>query len=454
MLRYLQRALMVLAFAGAAESALAFSLLGPYATWQTAALGYNPANSDIGGPMNIAEEYRWNVPTIYYGFDSSFKNYFGQRGMDEIRKAFAILNSLPRFSQMSSNLAEFPTDTRRVNYQASALDILDLKSHALAYLVEELGLASPERYVWTLRNETTLNNVTYYLVIKRNFDPVTLTPSSYVNGTLYTYAVITGIQVTGGGTFDDAIELPVDPLAFTFTAVVSAADGLWGGSLNAGDFFTGLTRDDVGALRYMYRPNNYNIENLLSNVTSSGVLPPWSPPGTNTNTIVTTALRPGLDKLNFVEAKYDSVFGTFITFTNTYTDTYVTNSALTSQFVQEAVTQPDILFTAEDLGVGAGGTPVGIGRTDTAGWANNAALNGQAALAGPGVIQPQVVITFNNVGPWILNASGTGISYMSEANPDATGWVWGSFDGTTNAPVVYPAGASIYDLEAQVLGGQ
>ena len=29
--------------------------------------------------------------------------------------------------------------------------------------------------------------------------------------------------------------------------------------------------------------------------------------------------------------------------------------------------------------------------------------------------------------------------------------MWGSFDGTTNAPVVYPTGTSIYNLENQVL---
>src|SRR5439155_706987 len=104
--------------------------------------------------------------------------------------AFAILNALPAFSKMSTKLDEFPLDTRRVNYRASALSLLDLKSTALGMLTEELGLASPDRYVWALRERRVIVNLPFYLVIKRNFDPVTLAPSSYVNGVLYTYGIV------------------------------------------------------------------------------------------------------------------------------------------------------------------------------------------------------------------------------------------------------------------------
>jgi len=43
-----------------------------------------------------------------------------------------------------------------------------------------------------------------------------------------------------------------------------------------------------------------------------------------------------------------------------------------------------------------------------------------------------------------------GPSFIDElsATPD---FVWGSFDGTTNAPIVYPSGRSIVDMENQVL---
>src|SRR6185436_12926864 len=127
-------------------------------------------------------EYRWNIRTVTYGFDESFLNYFGQQGVDAVNQAFAILNAIPAYSQMSSNLSEFPLDTRRSNYRASALGLMDLKSATLGLMTEELGLASSDRYVWTLRDRRIIGTDPYYLVIKRNFDPVTLAPSSYVNG--------------------------------------------------------------------------------------------------------------------------------------------------------------------------------------------------------------------------------------------------------------------------------
>jgi hypothetical protein len=451
MSRFLQRAFLVLALAGAVNPASAFSLLGPYDTvYQVPAIGYNPRGFDIGGPMNLGEEYRWNIKTITYGFDESFLNYFGARGTAAVMQAVAILNNLPAMSQMSSNLSEFPTDTKRVNYQAGALGLLDLKSEALALLLEEMGMTSPERYAYTLRDErvVTVNGITTtnYLVIKRNFDPVTLNPSSHVNDVLYTYA----IRAYTDPVYEDAVEIQVDPLAFSYTAVVSAGYG-------SGEFYTGVTRDDVGGLRYLYgksgRWANPNIENLIPGTTSSDQNSgdcPWCPVGgTNeVGTVIDLALRPGVDKITFKLARYDSLFGLFITVTNEYTDTYYTNSTLKTQNTQRVLTQPDILFAAEDLGIKEKGLPILSRRTNTDGWVNNDPLNGQSTLAGPGVIQPQVVITFSKLGPYLVNQQP---SYLDEALADA-GQVWGSFDGTTNPPVVFPDGASIQELIQQVFG--
>ena len=47
-------------------SARAFSLMGPFASWQTGAIGYN-LPGDVGGPMNIFEGYRITVPVLTYG---------------------------------------------------------------------------------------------------------------------------------------------------------------------------------------------------------------------------------------------------------------------------------------------------------------------------------------------------------------------------------------------------
>jgi hypothetical protein len=446
MLRFFQRAWVALAVAGAVNSASAFSMLGPFEGYQVYALGFNiPQNADIGGPMNLGDEYRWNLKTITFGFDSSFTTYFGQRGIDEVRKAIAILNNLPPMSKVSSNLTEFPTNTRMVNNQASALGLLDLKSIALGTLLEEIGLASPERYVWCLR--FIIPPTPTYNVIKRNFDPVTLQPSSYVNDTLYTYAILDPVPGFVPA-FADAVELPVDPLAFQFTAVASAIDDLFLGAFISvpGQFYVGLTRDDVGGLRYIYSGKkafvNNNIEGLLPDILTNGVSggPAWSPVGSGG--FVGNALRPGIDKITFREAKYDSMIGFFLAVTNIYKDTYVTNSRAVKQTFQRALVQPDIIFGAADLGAGI------VARTTTAAWINNNALNSQIANAGPGIITPPVFITFGKAGPLFVNAPPTALDEQTAGR----NFLWGSFDGTTNI-FIYPNAMSIQEVEQQVLGG-
>lgn len=264
------------------ESAFGFALLGPvnepYQGGQPttpAAAGGGPNEidynfpGDIGAPKNIGEEYRRNTPTLYYAFDRSFLDYFGTNGITAIEQAFAILNSLNNVSSYSADLSEFPLEAQRVNNKAQSLQLIDLKSTALHLLVEEMGLAEPDRYTWTLHNRFLPNGAQcpqyIYSVIKRNFDPVTYEPSSYVNGTLYSYNILEFCPTPSRA---DAVEFLVDPLSIPFTAVASL-----GGLLNFspitetdlgvsrfGFFYTGLTRDDVGGLRYLLRAHNMNIE--------------------------------------------------------------------------------------------------------------------------------------------------------------------------------------------------
>jgi hypothetical protein len=457
MSRLFQRILLAALFAGSAGSASAFSLLGPFAVnaanevWQVTRIGYDIDNNDIGGPLNLGEEYRWNIKTITYGFDESFLNYFGQDGVDAINAAVAILNNLPPVSKMTTNLSEFPLNTRHVNYRASALNLIDLKSIALATLVEEMGLAGPEHYTWTLRSITFPPDQTNYVVIKRNFDPVTLAPSSYVNGTLYTYAVIDPAAFDqDDNPIADAVEIPVDPLASQFTAVAAVNSSfIAGGALLPGDFLTGLTRDDAGGLRYLYHKSNYNIESLIPGTvgTSGG---PYDPATTN-NAAVDIALRAGVDKINFKYVKYDSQLGNFNPFVQSYKDTYVTNSHKFKQNTERLLVGPDIVFSAADLG--ATSTDIQPLYVRSPGWVNNDALNGQTIIGGPGIISPQVAITFSKVGFNNLNIDAGLFSFLDEYNPFFTGFLWGSFDGTTNAPIVYPTGTSIEALEQAVLHG-
>ncbi|RME92350.1 MAG: hypothetical protein D6766_10205, partial [Verrucomicrobia bacterium] len=110
---------------GLAPRGLAFSLIGPFPAWQTQEIGYqiNINEPDLGGPMNLGEEYRHNIPLLTYGFAPSFVNYFGQRGIEEVEKAIAIINDALDLDKHSPDLHEFPLDTRRINYRASALGL-------------------------------------------------------------------------------------------------------------------------------------------------------------------------------------------------------------------------------------------------------------------------------------------------------------------------------------------
>jgi len=464
----LKKLIFVLAAVCAVNSASGFALLGPFTAWQAADIGYDPLGTSIGGPMNRDEEYRWNVKTIYYGYDESFWNFFGPAGTNAVNRAITILNAVTNASKMSSNLVEYPTDTTRPNYTAQALGIMDLKSFTLAALLEQMGLASPERYVWTLRNRQTIQNVNYYTVVKRNFDPVTWNYSSYVNGVLYTFAILDPVYAPPAVQFADAVEFRADGLSYGFNAVASGVDddtiGL--SALTVGSYYTGLTRDDIGGLRYLFLPGNIQYENLPVNSTAGtgGGSSPWFPVGgtnaTSTNNVVDLALRGGVDKVTFKQVHYDSFvgIGTFLVETNTYTDSYYANGQLVQQNIQRVVALPDIIFAAEDLGLSDFGLPVLFRRSETADWVNNDALNGTTTLDGPGVIQGSVVLNYSKLGPYIYGlegyypASSATSSFISSFN-SLSGFVWGSFDGTTNAPTLFPSDISVPDLEWLVLQG-
>src|SRR6266487_3796657 len=221
----------------------AFVPIGPInEAYQDPVIGYNP-NPFIDllptGPKNIGEEYRRNTPVLYYSFDQAFLDFFGSNGVAAVEDAIAILNGLTNVSLYSADLSEFPLEAQSFNYQAEALAMTDLKSTALHFLVEQLGLAEPDRYTWTLHTRYNFGpagcplDMAYY-VIKRNLDPVTSpldTPqySSYVNGVLYTYYILEYCAAPPSlipPLLADAVEFPVDPDANTFTAVAAGGTGL------------------------------------------------------------------------------------------------------------------------------------------------------------------------------------------------------------------------------------
>ncbi len=434
----------------------AFSLVGPLAAWQTPRLGYAIGVPFAGGPMDIGEEYRFNIPVVYYGFTSDFLNYFGQKGVDEIDKAFKIINEVPEASKI--NLDDFPFTSQRMNHRAAALGLIDLKSTTLSLMMTELGLGDPVRFVYTLRSRWIApgGNPTNFYVIRRNFDPVTWRATSYINGQLWTYPLVTDVNESESFVFTDT----VDPLAFSGLMNAPVASGRSSGMLLFGGFWTGLTRDDVGGLRYLYRGKNYNVENIPTNTLASAGGGPWGPPPGTTNTVtnafgsnvvVNIALRPGKEKIKFKKVNNDSTLGFFVPFTNNYPDVYITNGVPFTQYIDRAVTIPDILFDVADLqGGDATDAITGIAYVQAV-WSNNDANNGIAGHLGPGVVEPGLTITFNGIGEMFWNIYP---NFLSETSAGLVGFWWGSFDGTTNAPVVYPLGVEASELEGRVLRGE
>jgi len=400
----LRRFWLIILFWEGANSAFAFALLGPFAPWMTAQLSYQDGFS-IGGPMDIGQGYRWNVPVVTYGYDPSFIEYFGTNGVAAVEAAIQILNDVPPASSVV--LTNYPLDTTRVNYRAEALGLMDVKSIALAVVLEQMGLAQPSRFVYSLRNFT---DTAHYTVITRNFDPTTFEPSSYVNSVLYGYTVFyeSTFGIAGTSIF---VENP-DQRSAAFSAVADYID-----SLVPGRFFTGLTMDDIGGISYLLSTNNVALETLLPDVTGSG---------TNSGNYVTTVFRPGVDKITFVRLNSDPVLGQFLPMTNQYVDSYITNGTLQHQSLQRVITEPDILFTARYNGLND------WWRTGTGNWVNMAAPSN----SGPGVIQPPVVVNLNRLGQSLYKY---GSSYP-DTTPAPVFDVWGTFDGSTNPPVAYPIG--------------
>ena len=64
------------------------------------------------------------------------------------------------------------------------------------------------------------------------------------------------------------------------------------------------------------------------------------------------------------------------------------------------------------------------------------------------MINSPTTIIFNKVGPTFLNTSP---GSLTDINHTLIGFVWGSFDGSTNDPIVYPNGASIANLMSEIV---
>lgn len=276
------------------QSMFGFALLGPIGadTWQVDTIGYflSPPMTnytDIGAPKNIGEGYRWNMPTIYYTYDASFIDYFGSNGMAAVDAAFAVFNNLSNVDSYSSGLTEWPQTSTRINNTAYALGLIDLKSSTMAILMEQLGLAQPQRWIYCLHDRILISPAVCpdyeYLTVMRNYDPVTQVYSDTVNGTLYGFKIgeNCGLNPNPSAPYvADAMEYSPDPAAYAAGQTFAVAD--YEGLFSYGDFYTSLTQDDLGGLRYLYSSNRINVE-----VTEPNSVQLYT--NSSTNVIITTS---------------------------------------------------------------------------------------------------------------------------------------------------------------------
>jgi hypothetical protein len=135
-------------------------------------------------------------------------------------------------------------------------------------------------------------------------------------------------------------------------------------SVSDGVYYTGLSKDDVGGIRYLLSTTNVALESVIQGVRGMG----------NTTNFVNRAMRPGVDKITFQQLDFNAALGQFTATTNQYIDQYVSNGVVQQQALERVISRPDILFTSKFGGINY------EHMTGTTNWINN----GLDGCEGPG----------------------------------------------------------------------
>jgi len=392
---------------------------------------------DLGGPKELKTFFRWQTPYLTYSFDLSFVQYFGLDGMEAVHDAFRVLNDffIPEDkSRVGVSQLDFARDgflsnynTAWVNTTAQNRQIIDVKSLTLGMLLNHLGVGNPHRYAYTIRSITvnsTQPAATQWNFNARlkNYDPMTWEPTDEINGVTYSYRLIhdappqAGAAIAAPPNIADMEEFTTDTSGNAWTSVAGIVDAFYGNTaiywtdsptlFNFGVYYDGmnamggryeprhaLTYDDAGALKYLYRTNNFVTEllhdptvvairpaqflpkpmsqNFLNpnnnfvgpnpSFTGSGRYPrtfprrtgntqlnfpttsPWLstpsfiiglpgglPAGSTPVGTVNEAVRGGIDKMQFYHVPFDSLMDLNFSTTNfVWTDTFVTRQGQT-----------------------------------------------------------------------------------------------------------------------------
>lgn len=371
---------------------------------------------DLGGPKEAKNFFRWNMPTLTYAFDASFINYFGLEGRFAVNEAVKVINdffSNEDYQGVSALSLADPKhgflgnfNTTWANTTARNAQVLDIKSLTLGLLLNQMGVGNPHRWAFSIHDATTnmANTMVNFRVRLRNYDPLTYRPTDKINGVQYSYRLVhdgTNSPGLNNGptfimpTFADMEEFTTDISGNAWSAVAGICDSFYGNSLvywtdkptlfDFGVYYDGnnamggkrqprhaLTYDDAGALKYLYRKNNYVYETLPLDVVLvvpsqllpmiaipvfpgptgrlfpdtlggnqgfiprrntafmpalpiTSVLPAQGPPP-----FYDLAMRGGVDKMQLIEQPFDSLLGITFTATNIiWEDTFITTNGQT-----------------------------------------------------------------------------------------------------------------------------
>jgi hypothetical protein len=166
------------------------------------------------------------------------------------------------------------------------------------------------------------------------------------------------------------------------------------------------------------------------------------------------AVRQGIDKVSYVRRDFDPLLSRFFRpVTNDFdVVSQTTNNIRHVEHFRRIVTRPDILVAAGD------GVLTALPFVETVDHSTASAPSFNVSqippnpipTAGPGTIEGPVnggpmVLTFNKIGPTYFNSATL---FFAESD-SIFYYQWASFDGSTNAPILYPNAASLAGLEQQ-----
>lgn len=363
------------------------------------------------------------------------------------------------------------------------MDLALFSANALTNGPVALAVLYPGLVITTTTNTFGLlvaTNITETLT-KSPYDPPSFPPTHPSYSTNYTTNVIATYEYTFGNIVTNSFATrglvgtitlgltnsPYSPAGTPATIVTNAKLSYVNGTF--GSFFllpTNLCGVQIlsNLLTQVIATTNFPATNTLA---ATGVTNAITfTPGTITfftNSIVlylpvtcpedTVATRQGVGQLTFLRRDFDSLLNQFWDpVTNDYTMYVLTNGFIVPQHIERAVTTPDFLFQTTDSGI----TPSVYQRN-----VNFNDVNVPTNAAGPGTIETPTSIVLNNTGPLYVNAyelAAINVSggFFLEGTPlegtQTNLIIWGSFDGTTNAPIVYPNGTSILQMEQMLLG--